>query len=139
MPTTRKLGGSQNLKVLTSQASSVFYKLTGLDNSGRVLQNVFITIVKDSIVVPEIINFELPIISTLNNRLVNFYINLGEFGTLGYVSVNGGQNEDMSVQNLINGNNFRDLKTNDFTDVSYKLEIGNQNNWIVNTLKIETI
>jgi hypothetical protein len=45
----------------------------------------------------------------------------------------------MSVQNLINGNNFRDLKTNDFTDVSYKLEIGNQNNWIVNTLKIETI
>ena len=126
------------MKVLTSQASGSFYKLTGLDNNGRVLQNVFITIVKDSLVAPDVINFELPIISTLNNRLVNFYFNLGEFGTVGYVNVGGGQNI-MGVQNLINGNNFRDLKTNAFTDVSYKLEIGNQNNWIVNTLKIETI
>jgi len=139
MPTTRTLGGSQNLKVLTSQATGSFYKLTGLDNNGRVLQNVFITIESDSITPPDIINFELPIISTLNNRFVNFYINLGEFGTIGYVTVFGGQNIDMSVNNRINGSFSKDLKANSLYDVSYKLEIGNQNNWIVNTLKLETI
>lgn len=122
-------GGSQNLKIYLSKLVAGTPYLTGLDANGQVLENIFVEIVKDTDIIPEDLVIYLPSMISLNNRSVSFFINMGNYGSV------GGNVIVSSLTEQINGNNSISLYANTYPNVSWEIKSVGKN-WMVDLLRI---
>ena len=115
--------GGSSFIVIDGSSTDTFY-LTGLDANGKVLQ--FVNVQIDGGLTPQTdIGIFLPLISSVNGRIVQFNINSNNYA--GDVYLNA------QVGNFINGVAQVISQTN--TNVVTTCTSGSTNNWILPDLK----
>lgn len=122
MATHISAGGSANV-VIDGSNAGVVWDLTGLDNSGRVLDTINVKI-KKGLSPALAVQLDLPTIKSINGRNVTFNIDFNDFA--GVVNLYAG------VDNFINGvQTFTlDYPLNSVVPVS----VGSSDNWVLPVL-----